>query len=185
MVAAFFIEYIGRMHSTTWLSFFVILRKPGKYLSSGGGSFGAAYGACILFILREVETMQTKLSPNQEEFAKKVALEQMNYSDAYRAAYPKQRMSPKTINEAASRLMTDGKILARIEELRAEIDSPRIMSATKRAERLSDLAENAEDPYVQMKAIDLLNKMTGEYVQKVEANVNNEVTINIELRDDE
>lgn len=129
--------------------------------------------------------MQTKLTPNQEEFAKKVALEQMNYSDAYRAAYPKQRMSAKTVNEAASRLMTDGKILARIKELRDEIDSPKIMSATKRAEKLSDLAENSDDPNVQMKAIDLLNKMTGEYVQKIEADVKEALTINIELSDDE
>ena len=57
------------------------------------------------------------------------------------------------------------------------------MSVTKRAERLSELAESS-DPNVQMKAIDLLNKMTGEYVQKVAAEVDTEFTINIELSEE-
>ena len=62
--------------------------------------------------------------------------------------------------------------------------TPKVMSAQKRREKLSDLAENAEDPNVAMKAIDLLNKMTGEYVQKVETEFKNAVSINIELVDD-
>ena len=57
------------------------------------------------------------------------------------------------------------------------------MSAKRRAERLTEFA-NDGDPNVAMKAIDLLNKMTGEYVQKVEAEVTNAVNINIELSDD-
>ena len=111
------------------------------------------------------------LSPNQEAFCKFVALDNMNNSDAYRAAYPNQRMSAKTIHEAASRMAGKGNVIARIKELRAEIDSPKILSVTKRSEKLSDLAENSEDPYVVMKAIDLLNKMTGEYTQKVKTTV--------------
>ena len=107
----------------------------------------------------------------------------MNYSDAYRSAYNTERMSDKSINEKASLLKDNVKIKARIKELSAEIDSPKIMSVTKRAEKLSSLAEN-EDPNVAMKAIDLLNKMTGEYIQRVDANVDTTYTINIELSDD-
>jgi phage terminase small subunit len=92
-------------------------------------------------------------------------------------------MTAKTVNEKASRLKDEDKIKARIEELRGEIDSPKIMSVTKRAETLSELAES-EDPNIKMKAIDLLNKMTGEYVQKIAADVEADVTINIELSDD-
>ena len=123
------------------------------------------------------------LTPKQEQFVKNIVLEGMNYSDAYRSAYNTKTMSDKTITEKASRLKDQDNIRARIEELRAEIDSPKIMSAQKRAEKLTELA-GADDPNVAMKAIDLLNKMTGEYVQKVVADVDTSYTINIELSDD-
>lgn len=125
------------------------------------------------------------LTPQQEKFVKCIVLDGMNYSDAYRSSYNTEKMTDKTVNEKASRLKDDSKIRARIKEMSAEIDSPKIMSRTKRAERLTGLAENSEDPNVVMKAIDLLNKMTGEYVQKIEADVNTEVNINIELSDEE
>lgn len=124
------------------------------------------------------------LTPKQEKFVKSIVLDGMTYSDAYRSAYNTKRMTDKSINEKASRLKDEVKIRARIKELSAEIDSPKIMSVTKRAEKLSEFAE-CEDPTVAMKAIDLLNKMTGEYIQKVEAEVTREVTINIELSDDD
>ena len=125
-----------------------------------------------------------QLTPKQEKFVKSIVLDGMSYSDAYRSAYNTTGMTDKSINEKASTLKDQVKIRSRIKELRAEIDSPKIMSATKRAEKLSTFAES-EDANVAMKAIDLLNKMTGEYVQKVEAEVTREVTINIELSDDE
>ena len=124
------------------------------------------------------------LTPKQEQFVKNIVYDGMNYSDAYRNSYNTKGMSDKSINEKASLLKDNVKIRSRIDELRSEIDSPKIMSATKRAEKLSELAES-EDPNVMMKAIDLLNKMTGEYVQKVVADVDTNVTINIELSDDE
>lgn len=124
------------------------------------------------------------LTPKQEQFVKCIVFNGMNYSDAYRNAYNTKGMADKTINERASRLKDEYKIRARIEELRSEIDTPKIMSATKRAEMLTMLA-NSDDPNVQMKAIDLLNKMTGEYVTKIDADVKNDITINVELSDEE
>ena len=123
------------------------------------------------------------LTPKQEKFVKAIVLDGMNYSDAYRSAYDTKRMTDKSVNEKASLLKDDVKVRARIKELAAEIDSPKIMSVTKRAEKLSSFAE-ADDPNVAMKAIDILNKMTGEYVQKVEADVKGEVNICIELSDE-
>ena len=123
------------------------------------------------------------LTPKQEKFVKAIVLDGMNYSDAYRSAYDTKKMTDKSINEKASLLKDDVKVRARIKELAAEIDSPKIMSVTKRAEKLSSFAE-ADDPNVAMKAIDILNKMTGEYVQKVEADVKGEVNICIELSDE-
>ena len=79
--------------------------------------------------------------------------------------------------------MQNNEITTRIKELAAQADSPKSMSATRRKEKLTELAED-DDPNVAMKAIDLLNKMDGEYVQKVEAAVTNAVNISIELSDD-
>jgi phage terminase small subunit len=124
------------------------------------------------------------LTPKQEKFVKCIVLDGMNYSDAYRNSYNTSGMSDKTVNEKASLLKDNDKIRARIKELSAEIDSPKIMTVTRRAEKLSELAED-EDPNVAMKAIDLLNKMTGEYIQKVVADVDTSYNINIELSDDE
>ena len=122
------------------------------------------------------------LTAKQEQFVKNI-IDGMSQADAYRNAYPNQRMSDKTIHESASRLMNNNKIIARLTELRDKIANEKVMSATRRAERLTEFA-NDEDPNVAMKAIDLLNKMTGEYVQKVEAEVTNAVNINIELSDE-
>lgn len=124
------------------------------------------------------------LTPKQEKFAKNIALEGMNYSDAYRNAYNCKKMTDKTINDTASKLKDNPDIAQRIAELKREIDSPQIMSAIKRAEKVSKLAEDTEDPNIMLKAIDLLNKMSGEYVQKVQAEVSTELNINIELSDE-
>ena len=123
------------------------------------------------------------LTPKQEKFVKSIVLDGMNYTDAYRSAYNTKGMSDKTVNEKASLPKDQDKIRARIFELSKEIDSPKIMTVTKRAEKLSELAES-EDPNVVIRAIDLLNKMTGEYIQKLVADVNTDVNINIELVDD-
>lgn len=124
------------------------------------------------------------LTPNQEAFVKNI-IEGMNQADAYRAAYPNQKMSDKTIWEKASRLMASDKVKARVMELRNELVKPSIMNAQKRLEWLTQLIDNeAEDTNAKLKAIDIMNKMQGEYVQKVEAEVKNAVNINIELVDD-
>lgn len=126
------------------------------------------------------------LTAKQEQFAKNIALEQMSYADAYRSAYNAKGMSDKTVHEKASRLKDEDKIRARIEELRADLASPRIMTAQKRLEWLTELVNNLEESTNdKLKAIDIMNKMQGEYVQKIEADVNSDVTINIELSDDE
>lgn len=124
------------------------------------------------------------LTPKQEQFVKNIVLEQMNYTEAYRNAYNAENMSDKTISEKASRLKDQGKVRARIKELSAEIVSPKIMTVQQRAERLTEFAQD-EDRNVAMKAIDLLNKMTGEYIQKVVADVDTSYNINIELVDEE
>lgn len=117
------------------------------------------------------------LTPKQEAFCKAIAYDDMGYSDAYRLAYNTEKMTDKTINEKASRLKDEDKISARIKELRAEIDTPRVMSAQKRLEWLSEQISDEEvDINAKLKAIDIMNKMQGAYTTKIEGTLDTSVS---------
>lgn len=111
------------------------------------------------------------LTAKQEQFVQNV-LQGMSQADAYRLAYPKQKMSDKTVWESASKLMANPKVSARLAELRMELATPAIMSAQKRLEWLTELVRNQDESTGdKLKAIDIMNKMQGEYVTKVEGNL--------------
>ena len=125
------------------------------------------------------------LTAKQEAFVQKI-IEGYSQADAYRSAYNTKRMSDKTIWENASRLMADSKVTARVMELRNELAKPSIMSAQERLEWLTQLIMSEEESTSdKLRAADIMNKMQGEYVQKVEADVKQEFTINVELVDDD
>lgn len=120
------------------------------------------------------------LSPKQEQFAKAIALDGMNYSDAYRSAYETKGMSDKTINEKASLLKDKDKVRARIKELTDEINTPKIMSAQKRKEWLSKVIEDPKTNIMaRLKASDQLNRMEGEYT----TNINGSLELKAKLED--
>lgn len=124
------------------------------------------------------------LTAKQEEFAKGIA-EGMTQADAYRSAYNTSRMTDKSIWEKASALAKDVKVTARVKELRDMAAKSTIMTAQQRKEWLTEVINDPDiDINAKLKASDQLNRMDGEYVQKVEANVVNEVTINVELVDE-
>lgn len=142
------------------------------------------------------------LTAKQEQFVQNI-MQGMSQADAYRSAYPKQRMSDKTVWEAASRLMKSDKVIARLDELRGQIATTNIMTAQERLEYLTRVVRGEEKEIetvvvdgkavevqvpttikTRIDAIDKMNKMTGEYVQKVQTEVTNAVNINIELSDD-
>jgi phage terminase, small subunit len=89
-------------------------------------------------------------------------------SSAIKAGY-----SEKTAKSIGQRLLTNVDIKKRIEELSQKIANNNIMTAKERQEYLTKLI-NSEDVKVsdKLKALDILNKMTGEYIQKVEVNGN-------------
>ena len=125
------------------------------------------------------------LTAKQEQFVQNI-IQGMSQADAYRSAYNTNRMSDNAIYREASLLMSNPKVTQRLAELAKAADSPKIMSAQKRLEWLTRLIENdGEGTNEKLKAIDIMNKMQGEYVQKVQAEVQTETTINIELVDDD
>ena len=129
------------------------------------------------------------LTAKQEKFALNI-FNGMNQAEAYKDAYPKQRMSDKTICEAASRLIKNSKVIARIEELRAEAAKGSILTAQERLEYLSRVITGEECEKVaqivegvklefevpistknKLNAVDLMNKMQGEYVTKIDGKI--------------
>ena len=124
------------------------------------------------------------LTAKQEKFVQGI-IEGKSQAEAYRAAYSCKNTSDKTIWENASRLMADSKVKARVAELRDRIVGESIMTAQQRMEWLTELIHSEDESTVdKLRAVDIMNKMQGEYVQKVEAKVDNDVTISIELSDD-
>lgn len=116
------------------------------------------------------------LTEKQEKFAQCIALEGMNQSDAYRECFDTKNYKPESIWCEASKLAKEPKVVQRIKEFRNECATPKIMSAIERRETLTDLIYTIDDPNVIMKAIDLLNKMDGEYT------TNTKVTLSYEDR---
>jgi phage terminase small subunit len=125
------------------------------------------------------------LTAKQDNFAQAVALEGMNYSDAYRTYYKTEKMSEKSIWDAASKLASHPEVSQRIDELKKQLVSPKIMTALERREWLTEVIKNQElSIRDRLSASDQLNKMDGEYIQKIAAEVQTETTINIELVED-
>jgi phage terminase small subunit len=125
------------------------------------------------------------LTAKQEQFVKGI-IDGMSQADAYRYAYDTSRMADKTVHEKASRLMSDGKVRARVQELRGQMMTPSIMSAQDRLEWLTELIQSDEEGTGdKLKAIDLMNKMTGEYVQRVVADVSYEDSLKKVVDEDE
>jgi phage terminase small subunit len=91
----------------------------------------------------------------------------------------------ETVDSKASVLANSDKVLERIRELKEQASSEAVKTAIQRKEWLSSVIDDDSiDINAKLKACDLLNKMDGEYVTKVEADVNTEMNINIELSDD-
>jgi phage terminase small subunit len=124
------------------------------------------------------------LTPKQEAFVQNI-IQGMSQADAYRSAYSCKNMSDNAIYVNASKLASDAKVALRLSELRNELAKPSIMSAQERLEWLTQLIQSEnESTGDKLKAADIMNKMQGEYVQKVEADVKQEFTINVELVDE-
>ena len=112
------------------------------------------------------------LTPKQELFAQKIA-EGMSQADAYRSAYSCKKMSDNAIYREASLLVENPKVAQRLREIRDINARPSIMSAQKRKEWLTEVINDTDvDINARLKASDQLNRMEGEYVTKVEGNLN-------------
>lgn len=120
-----------------------------------------------------------------EKFAQGI-FEGLSQRKAYRAAFPSSvKWKDSTVDSRASELYNTSEILGRLKELKEEAADDSILSVIERKRWLSELIESFDERTEnKLKALDLLNKMDGEYTTKIEANVDSEMHINIELSDD-
>jgi hypothetical protein len=104
-----------------------------------------------------------------EKFAQGLA-SGMSQRNAYRAAFPKSnRWKDETVDPKASALAKTDKVMARLKELAAQATSEAVMNAKQRKEWLTSIIRSeAEETKDKLKAVDILNRMDGEYVDKVQ-----------------
>ena len=128
--------------------------------------------AFLVGFYKTKERSDYMLTDKQEKFCINVA-SGMTLCDAYKNSYDAENMQDNTIYNKASDLSKKGEIRERIEQLRKEARTDRIMSTAKRKEWLTEMIINDINASKtdKLKAMDILNKMDGEYITKIEGNV--------------
>ena len=116
---------------------------------------------------KDGDTVKDKLNARQKKFAEYYAQSGNTVQSAIQAGY-----SENYANARAYELLENVGVSKYIKELSDKLKDERIMTAKDRQVLLSDIARNDEnEPNDRIKAVDTLNKMTGEYTVKVDATV--------------
>ena len=108
--------------------------------------------------------MSLNLTQKQSSFVENLSMG-FNASDAYRAAYNASEMSDKTIWEASSRLSKNPKVVARLDQLSAEIEQVNRMFTLSYEDRIINklwhIAEHSKSGRVRVKALELIGCSCG------------------------
>lgn len=126
------------------------------------------------------------LTAKQEKFVRNL-VQGMSQREAYKNSYDAENMTDKSIDEEACRLFNDSKISSRYQELIERAATASVMTAQERLEFLTDVIKGIEREHKiavadgmtyeydepasiknKLGAIDLMNKMQGEYTTKIE-----------------
>lgn len=135
------------------------------------------------------------LRPKQEKFIQNI-INGMSQRQAYKDAYnPKYK--DEIIDIRASELFNSSKVQVRYQELLQKLEEESIMSAKERMKWLTKVIkgdikhisygsegqeyENEACISDKMKAVDILNKMSGEYTTKLEVNQEEPFKVEIEV----
>lgn len=112
-----------------------------------------------------------------EKFAQGIA-SGLSQRKAYRAAFPNSvKWKDTTVDNRASELAKTSEVLGRLKQLAQKTSNDAIMDAAERKEWLTKVIKSGiEETKDKLKAIDLLNRMDGTYITKVEVDANVNVT---------
>lgn len=110
----------------------------------------------------------------------------MTQRKAYRDAYPSSRKwKDKTVDNRASELLS-GEVLGRYEEILDEQKKQALMSRYDKRKMLAEIAlDVSNEPGDRMKAIDIDNRMEGEYTQKVDLFGDMDLSIKIDYGEED
>ncbi len=109
--------------------------------------------------------MKDKLTEKQERFVQNL-IKGMSQVEAYRQVYSTKNMSDNACYREASVLSKNPKVSQRYKELAQKTENAVILTAQERLEWLSRVIRGEDDSTSdKLKAIDLMNKMQGEYSQ--------------------
>ena len=100
------------------------------------------------------------MTPKQEAFCL-AYVETGNASEAYRRAYDAARMKPGTVNRKAKELLDNGKITARVDELRSELIKLNLWTREQSVRTLLDVINNPDKAADVIAAVKELNAMHG------------------------
>jgi hypothetical protein len=111
-----------------------------------------------------------------EQFAQCVVSGMTNI-DSYRAVYPKSlNWKYDSVACRAHDLIKDPRIIARIQELHEQAASAAVLTRQARMELLTNIAmDETQHTRSRLNAIDILNKMDGDYVKRIEANISGDI----------
>ena len=117
-----------------------------------------------LFFIPKRKDGVPPMTERQKKFAEYYAQCGNAAQSAIQAGYSK-----KYANTNASKLLQNTTITEYIKQLTEDAQTARIMTARERQALLSDMAKDEQNELSdRIRAIDTLNKMTGEYTQKVD-----------------
>ena len=138
--------------------------------------------------------MNEKLNVKQEKFIQGI-IKGLSQRQAYKEAY-EVNYDDNAIDVKASTLFNTDKVQTRYKELLKELEDKSIMSAQERMKYLTEIIkeEKKEKAYTmfgqefekvagfktKLDAIDILNKMSGEYKTQINANVNTEIKVTLD-----
>ena len=111
------------------------------------------------------------MNERQKKFAELYAQSGNTVQSAIGAGY-----SENYANANACKLLENVRVAEYIQKLTAKEQKKRILTAAERQAILTEIAVNeSEKPQDRIKAIDTLNKMTGEYITKIEGSMTAEI----------
>lgn len=130
-----------------------------------------------------------ELTPKQERFIQNI-ISGMSQREAYKNSYNAENMKDEVIDVKACELFNDGKVKVRYQELMNKLEDKAIMTAKERMIWLSEVVKGIQTEKeavftdgdvvikdveanlsTKIKAVDTLNKMSGEYTTKIEGNI--------------
>ena len=106
---------------------------------------------------------QDKLTAKQEAFAQAIA-DGLGQADAYRMAYDAEGMKDSTVHPKASRMLSEGKIRARVDELKAMVVEKQLWTREMSVKGLIQayrVAQDAKTSTGMTAAVKELNNMHG------------------------